>query len=59
MPSNFDIIKGGQAGNKKDNGAACLYFLSCLAFLQPAADRAVSKLPWVKLHKQKSKAKKR
>jgi hypothetical protein len=32
---------------KKDNAAACLCFLNYLAFLRPAADRAVSILPWV------------
>jgi hypothetical protein len=35
------------AGNKKDNAAACLCFLNYLAFLQPAADRAVYILLWV------------
>jgi hypothetical protein len=32
---------------KKDNNAACLCFLNYQAFLRPAADRAVSILPWV------------
>jgi hypothetical protein len=42
------MYKEGQAGNqKKDNAAACLCFLKYLAFLRPAADRAVSVLPWV------------
>jgi hypothetical protein len=30
---------------RKDNAAACLCFLNYLAFLRPAADRAVSILP--------------
>jgi hypothetical protein len=41
------MCKEGQAGNKKDNAAACLCFLNYLAFLRPAADRAVSILPLV------------
>jgi hypothetical protein len=32
---------------KKDNAAACLCFLNYLAILRPAADWAVSILPWV------------
>jgi hypothetical protein len=32
---------------KHDNAAACLYFLNYLAFLRPAAEWAVSVLPWV------------
>jgi hypothetical protein len=32
---------------KKDNAASGLCFLNYLAFLRPAADRAVSMLPWV------------
>jgi hypothetical protein len=43
MPNKWNICKEGKAGNKKDN---CLCFLNYLAFLQPAADRAVSILPW-------------
>jgi hypothetical protein len=31
----------------KDNAAACLCSLNCLAFLRPEDDRAVSILPWV------------
>jgi hypothetical protein len=37
------------AGNKKDNAAACLYFLNYLAFLWPAADRAGSILSFVEI----------
>jgi hypothetical protein len=33
--------------HQKDNAAACLCFLIYLTFLRPAADRAVSILPWV------------
>jgi hypothetical protein len=47
MPNKRRICKEGKAGNKKDNAAACLCFLNYLAFLRPAADRAVSLLPWV------------
>jgi hypothetical protein len=47
MPNKWHMCKEGQAGNKKDNAAACLCFLNYLAFLRPAADRAVSILPWV------------
>jgi hypothetical protein len=36
-----------QATKKSDNAAACLCFLNYVAFLRPAADRAVSILPWV------------
>jgi hypothetical protein len=36
--------KGGKQATKKDN---CLCFLNYLAFFRPAADRAVSILPWV------------
>jgi hypothetical protein len=44
MPNKWHICKEGQAGNTKDN---CLCFLNYLAFLQPAADGAVSILPWI------------
>jgi hypothetical protein len=44
MPNKWHIYEEGKAGNKKDN---CLCFLNYLAFLRPAADRAVSILPWV------------
>jgi hypothetical protein len=47
MPNKRHICKEGRAGNKKNNAAACLCFLNYLAFLRPAADRAVSILPWV------------
>jgi hypothetical protein len=47
MPNKWHMCKEGKAGNKKDKAAACLYFLNYLAFLRPAADRAVSILPWV------------
>jgi hypothetical protein len=43
MPSKWNICKEGQA----DNAAACLCFLKYLSFLWPAADRAVSIIPWV------------
>jgi hypothetical protein len=36
-----------QTKKKVDNAAACLCFLNYLAFLRPAADRALSVLPWV------------
>jgi hypothetical protein len=39
--------KRAKQATKKDNAAACLNFLNYLAFLRPAADRAVSILPWV------------
>jgi hypothetical protein len=39
--------KRAKQATKKDNAAACLCFLNCLAFLRPAADRAVFILPWV------------
>jgi hypothetical protein len=39
--------KRAKQATKKDNAAACLCFLNYLAFLRPAADRAVSILPWV------------
>jgi hypothetical protein len=41
------FVKRAKQATKKDNAAACLYFLNYLAFLSPAADRAVSILPWV------------
>jgi hypothetical protein len=44
MPNKWHMFKEGQAGIKIDN---CLCFLNYLAFLRPAADRAVSVLPWV------------
>jgi hypothetical protein len=44
MPNKWHICKKGETGNKKDN---CLFFLNYLVFLRPAADRAVSMLPWV------------
>jgi hypothetical protein len=44
MPNKWHMCKEGQAFNKKDNR---LCFLNYLAFLRPAADRAVSILPWV------------
>jgi hypothetical protein len=47
MPNKWPIFKEGQVATKKDNAAACLCFLNFLAFLWPAADRAVSILPWV------------
>jgi hypothetical protein len=43
MPNKWHMFKEGKAGNnKKVNTAACLCFLNYLAFLRPAADRAVS-----------------
>jgi hypothetical protein len=39
--------KRAKQATKIDNAAACLSFLKYLAFLRPAADRAVSILPWV------------
>jgi hypothetical protein len=56
MPNKWHICKEGQASNKKrksrgllqkEKAAACLCFLNYLAFLRPAADRALSILPWV------------
>jgi hypothetical protein len=44
MPNKWHICKEGQASTKKDNS---LGFLNYLAFLRPAANRAVSILPWV------------
>jgi hypothetical protein len=44
--SGTDAKRDKQA-TKKDNAAACLCFLNYLAFLRPAADRAVSIHPWV------------
>jgi hypothetical protein len=46
MPSKWRMYKESQAGKKIDNAAACLCFLNYLAFLRPAADRALSILPW-------------
>jgi hypothetical protein len=46
VSNKWHTRKEGQAGNKKDNAAACLCFLNYLAFLRPAASRAVSILPW-------------
>jgi hypothetical protein len=40
-------VQRGPSSNKIDNAAACLCFLNYLAFLRPAADWAVSILPWV------------
>jgi hypothetical protein len=40
IPNNWYIYKEGQEYNKKDN-AAFSCFLNYLAFLRPAADRAV------------------
>jgi hypothetical protein len=39
--------KRAKQATKIDNAAACLSSLNYLAFLRPAADRAVSILPWV------------
>jgi hypothetical protein len=39
--------RGPSRQQQKDNTAACLCFLKYLAFLRPAADRAVSILAWV------------
>jgi hypothetical protein len=39
--------KRAKQATNNDNAAACLCFLNYLAFLRPAADRAVSILPWV------------
>jgi hypothetical protein len=39
--------KRAKQATKKDNAAACSCFLNYLAFLRPAADRAISVLPWV------------
>jgi hypothetical protein len=47
MPNKWYIFKEGQAATKIDIAAACLCFLNYLAFRRPAADRAVSILPWV------------
>jgi hypothetical protein len=48
MPNKWHICKEGKAGNKKKTTPrlACV-FLNYLAFLRPAADRAVSILPLV------------
>jgi hypothetical protein len=40
-------VQGGPSRNKKGNAAASLCLLNYIAFLRPAADRVVSKLPWV------------
>jgi hypothetical protein len=44
MPNKWHICKKGGAkqATKKDNAAASFCFLNYLAFLRPAADRAVS-----------------
>jgi hypothetical protein len=43
-----ECMRRGPSGKQKiDNSAVCLCFLNFLAFLRPAADRAVSVLPWV------------
>jgi hypothetical protein len=48
MPNKWHICKEGRSRQQKeDNAAACLCFLNYLAFLRPAADRAVSILTWV------------
>jgi hypothetical protein len=39
--------KRAKQATKIDNAAACLCFLIYLEFLRPAANRAVSILPWV------------
>jgi hypothetical protein len=39
--------KRAEQATKIDNATACLCFLNYLAFLRPAADRAVPMLPWV------------
>jgi hypothetical protein len=39
--------KTAKQATKIDNAAVCLSFLNYLAFLRPAADRAVSILSWV------------
>jgi hypothetical protein len=44
MPNKWHICKEGKAGNEKRQ---FLVSLNYLAFLRPAADRAVSILPWV------------
>jgi hypothetical protein len=46
-PTSGISAKRASAGHMKNNAAACLCFLNYLAFLRPAADRAVSLLPWV------------
>jgi hypothetical protein len=46
MPNKWHMCKEGQAGNINNNNAAvCLCFPNYLAFLRPAADRAVYILP--------------
>jgi hypothetical protein len=47
MPNKWHICKEGKAATKIDNAGTCLCYLNYLAFLQPAADRAVSILLWV------------
>jgi hypothetical protein len=39
--------KKAKQATKKDYAAAFFCFLNYLAFLRPAADRAVSILPWI------------
>jgi hypothetical protein len=46
MPNEWHICKEGQAGNKKRQRRGLLCSLNYLAFPRPAADRAVSILPW-------------
>jgi hypothetical protein len=44
MPNKWHKCKEAKQATKKEN---CLCFLNYLVFLRPAADRAVSILPWV------------
>jgi hypothetical protein len=48
MPNKWRgaYAKRAKQATKKDNATACSCFLNYLAFLRPAADRAVSLLPW-------------
>jgi hypothetical protein len=45
MPNKWHVFKETKQTIKKDNATARLYFLNYLAFLRPAADRAISILP--------------
>jgi hypothetical protein len=45
--TNGIYAKRAKQATKIDNAAACLCFLNYLAFLRPAADRAVYILSWV------------
>jgi hypothetical protein len=47
MPNKWNVFIEDKKATKNDNAATYLCFLNYLAFLRPAADRAVSILPWV------------